>query len=292
MADFLATEVALSGFRFAREHPRTIAIWAAVYLVVSAVGALAVVAAFGPALTELQAARASADLPTALAAVRRLAPLYLLAPAWSLVVYAVLNAAVARATLRPGEHAPAYLGLGMDEVRQGLLMLLSLAVALGLYLAMVLAMVVVGLVTARLGRPTTTAALLVTLLAGLGAMVFVWVRLSLAWPMTFDRRRVILFESWRLTRGRFWKLFGTYLLVLGLAMVVGLMLLVISAAVAAVVGGLKAMGQITRPDMSSLGAYFTPARLALMLVWAGGAALIWPVVLLPPPEIYKRLAQG
>lgn len=53
------------------------------------------------------------------------------------------------------------------------------------------------------------------LVSALGVFVFlIWlaVRLSLASPLTFDTRRVRVFGSFALTRGRFWSLLGAYLL--------------------------------------------------------------------------------
>ncbi|MEI9891311.1 MAG: hypothetical protein WDN45_12940 [Caulobacteraceae bacterium] len=79
------------------------------------------------------------------------------------------------------------------------------------------------------------------------AAIYGFVRLSLASPLTFDTRKVDLFGSWALTRGRFWKMLGTYLLVVGLALVIGLLVMIITIAVAAVLGGLGALASIFRP---------------------------------------------
>ena len=46
----------------------------------------------------------------------------------------------------------------------------------------------------------------------LGVAVFVVVRLSLAPVATFAERRLVVFESWSLTRGHFWQLFAAYAL--------------------------------------------------------------------------------
>jgi membrane-anchored glycerophosphoryl diester phosphodiesterase (GDPDase) len=47
----------------------------------------------------------------------------------------------------------------------------------------------------------------------LSAVVWFQVRLSLAFPLTLLRREIVIGESWRLTRGRFWTLFGAYLVI-------------------------------------------------------------------------------
>ena len=47
----------------------------------------------------------------------------------------------------------------------------------------------------------------------MGAMIYAEVRLSLAFPLTFMRRSFVIGEAWRLTRGRFWTLFGAYFII-------------------------------------------------------------------------------
>ncbi len=116
------------------------------------------------------------------------------------------------------------------------------------------------------------------------------VRLSVASALTFEGRRVTLFGAWKLTRGMFWKMLGVYALCWLLAVVAMLLVLTIGMAAAALLGGgtdwLKFM---TSQDFTSVGRYFTPSRFAFIVINALGAGLIWPVVYMPPAEIYRRI---
>jgi hypothetical protein len=295
MADFSATDVAFTGFRFVREHPRTVALWAAIYVVLALVLGVTVTAIAGPAIMQLQAMtiQRQPDPATTLAIVHHLLPLYLVLFPCSLFFNAVLFATINRAVLRPSEDRLGYLRLGMDEVRQLLLFLLFAVVGLAAeiigFIAVLIPAVIIGVVFRAL-------AAFVPLVAGLVlfcALIYFAVRLSLASALTFDGKKVNLFGSWKLTRGRFWKMFGTYVLATVLALITGILVLLIAVALAAITGGgIGALGLIFRPDMSSVGAYLSPVRLVMAVLSAGAAALIWPVVLMPQAAIYKSLTAG
>lgn len=64
----------------------------------------------------------------------------------------------------------------------------------------------------------------------IGAIVWLCVRLSLAFPLTLLREEIIIGESWRLTKGRFWTLFGGFF-------VIWLILMLIAIVVAAITAG-------------------------------------------------------
>lgn len=298
MAEFSATDAALAGFRFVKERPRVLLVWAGAQLVFSLVFSALMVVFIGPQMNRLMAAQyggAKPDMAQMQAMWAVLGPLYALMLPAMLAFYAILYALFSRAVLRPADDRFGYLRLGKEELRQGLLLLLAFVVGLGLEFVGVLAVLIVAVIGGvaasmagwKIGAGLVTILPMVVLFCG---VIFFATRLSLASPLTFDTGRVNLFGSWKLTRGRFWKLFGCYLLAGALAALVLLLTLIVGFALAAAVGGgIGALKSLIRPDMTSLAAFFSPARLAISLVGALGSALTWPVLMMPAPTIYKAL---
>jgi hypothetical protein len=292
MSDFSATDVAFTGIRFVREHPRAVAVWAGIQVVISLVTMAIFLAYLGPVLAQLQSLGAPGsprDPAAMLALTGRIWLMDALILPFSLVIYAVLHATMARAALTPSDEGFAYIRLGMDEVRQGLLILLWTAVCIGAEVA-ILILVLVPTLVVYLGfhGPHILVMALCIVLAAAEA-VYCLVRLSLATPLTFDRRRVDLFGSWALTRGRFWKMLGTYLLVFGVALAILFLTMIITVAVAAVLGGVGALASMFQPSMMTMGTFFLPARLAVTVIPALATPLLWALVYMPACEIYRQL---
>ncbi len=300
MASFSASDIALTGFRIVREKPRAALIWAAIQLVFSGCMMVMMFLTIGPvfakalALTPLE----RRDPTVILATYGALLPAYLLIMPVALVFYAILFATMNRAVLQPDDERFGYLRLGRDELRQLGLFLLAAIVGIAGYIALVILLVVVAVVFALISAPFMGQAghapavlgAVLMVLCIFGAEVFVCVRLSLASALTFATGKVDLFGSWRLTKGRFWALFGAYLISWMLGLVVMFLTLVITLAVmAASGGGLAGVAMLLHPDMSSLGAYLTLPRLLGAVVGAAGGALMWPVLLTPPAAAYKAL---
>lgn len=301
-AAFSGSEAAFTGLRLLTREPRTWLVWGALYLAFSlGLGVLMVVTA-GPALMQIMALQGTRPDPAAsLALMGRLAPAYSLTMAASLVFYAVAFAAVNRAVLRPAPGGLAHLALGGDELRQLIVLVLLGLVLLGVYIAAVVVGVVVGVVLAlaaaasHVGGSATTgglaALLIVILVLGvLGAVLFVMTRLSLASPLALDTGRIDLGASWRMTRGRFWAVFGTYVLAWLVSVVILIGVGVVFAVVAVTTGGgLKAAGVLFRPDMSSLQTYFGPLQVAWMVVNAVMAPVLFALALGAPAGVYAQL---
>lgn len=294
MADFSATDVAFTGIRFVREHPRAVAIWAGIQTVIHLVVGGVLAATVGPSLMQVEALGRpgqTPDMAQVMALMSHLLPMYALFVIFALAFYSVLYATMARAVLEPEREGFGYIRFGEDEARQCLLILLWIVVLFAADFvataAVIVPIVLAGLVSHSLGP-------LVGALTGLvvcAAMIYLLVRLSLAVPLTFDSRRVDLFGSWRLTRGHFWKMLGTYLLVLGVGIVIVILAMIIAVAVAVVLGGMGAVASIFRPNMVSAAAYFAPAQVGVGLVWALVAPLIWALFFMPAPAIYRYLRQ-
>lgn len=301
---FSASEAAFEGFRIIRREPKTIAIWAGVQLVFSAaisavtlpiMHSLSVVATLPPTTGGAATASSAAQLAT----VSTAGLLYLVLLPIYLVVFSVLGAAVYRSVLRPEDGGFGRVKLGSDELRlAGLWILLGL---LGLAFSLAVILVVGGLAAGMVlaGRSSGAAAgwiALLLLLIYLACFIgYCWlaVRLSLAGPMTFAQRRINLFGSWRLTKGRFWSLFGCYLLAAIFGVLIGMVELAIVGVVNLGASGgsfTNAATALTRPNFSSYAAYFSVARIISLIIAAPFGAVFWALLIAPAAVAYKEIA--
>jgi MFS family permease len=292
MSDFSATDVAFTGIRFVRERPRAVAVWAGVQIVISFVFGLVFIGLVGPYMVQLQGLNHPGQRPDPaqiLPLLGHVRPIYALLLVFSLLFSSVLHATMARAVLHPGEERLGYIRFGLDEARQLLLVLLWTVIIAAAYVVILIVAIVAGLLLSATPRAFHPVSIVIACVVVAAAAVYFVVRLSLASPLTFDTRRVDLLGSWKLTRGHFWKMLGTYLLVLGLGLVILVLTSIITVAVAGVLGGLGAAASLFRPDMTSVAAFFVPARLAVSLIWALVTPLFWALFFMPVSEIYRQL---
>ena len=295
---FSANHAALEGFRIIRREPLTLVVWAVAMLVFS----LVYTALFMPMLAPLTALTPSggpfgpqdpAMVPRMMAVMGRV---YAIMIPVLLIFVAVSNAAVYRAVLRPGETGFGRLRLGGDELRLlGLYVLLCL-LFFGVYLATIIVAVIVAAIAGMAFHSQSVlafgAAIAGAVLLVLGVLVWMGVRLSLAGPMTFATGRLSLFKSWPLTKGRFWSLLGCYLLafVIILVLYVVVMCLYLGSTLVAEGGSMtQATASILKPDMSSIQAYLTPARIAYIVLAAPLSAIMLAVGSAPPAAAYRDI---
>lgn len=133
-----------------------------------------------------------------------------------MVIGAVLSCGVFRLMLRPEEPAFLHLRLGADELRY-----LALA-ALMMFLAGAVVLAGVGL--SWLARPVGLWLQVVAVMLSLAVALWLFLRISLALPWTFDVGRFVVAPAWRATRGRGWALVGMWLLNACLVAMTGLAL--------------------------------------------------------------------
>jgi len=218
------TDAAFEGFRVLVRRPVTVIGWGLFGIFTSIVLGGVMLLTIGPMMFArfAEIASGAGATPTATPDINSVLAMFGVAfpviLAGALIINAVQIAAIYRAVLNPAERGWAYLRLGGDEWR-----LILMTLAMFLLGGLTFGLAIVGLVFAV--AASGDAGFLLAFVGGIGlfcAWVWVAVRLSLAAAVTFAQKRVDLFGSWGLTRGRFWPLFGMYLLVFVLSLVVGL----------------------------------------------------------------------
>ncbi len=289
---FSATDAVFEGFRVVRRRPLTLVWWSLFYMAVMAV-AMAVVG--GNLLQLVGAAEAleAAGTPSPedfMPLLQIYMSIFVVVLPLSLAAAAVVYTAVSRAVLRPSEGRFGFMRFGMDELR-----VLAVTVVLGL-LFMALAGTMFTLVGVIGGMATTLDApwlWLVAVLAGLAALAaLIWlaVRLSLAVPITVGERRIALFDSFRLTKGRFWPLLGMAILAGVLSLVVGLLGSLVMTPFQLLTGGLTDLASLEGADPLTLLQAGWPVVLVWIVTNAIVSALQVAVVYAPFSAAYRDIA--
>jgi len=292
MSGFSASEAALEGFRVTRENPKAFGAWVGISFAISLLGALATVMMPPQVRHALETLRAD-ETPTAAQLADTLiavAPILVL----GLAVQCIMAAAVYRLIFRHDDPRFGYLRLGADELRLMGLTLIYIALLMALLVGVTLGTAIIAALAAFAGEGAALFMGGVAYLFSLGLVLFVLVRLSLAPVATFAERRLAVFESWNLTRGQFWRLFGAYVLALACIVVVGFLALVVFTGVAGAVvmitgGQLNDLAGIFKPDETSFRSYFNPGLIAYMLVGSVFSALYYAVIAAPGAVAYQQL---
>jgi len=241
---FSATDSAFEGFRLVRRNPIAVVAWTLVYLVYTlatlfaAGGMMRSMAVFMEQMEALEAGPPPSS-PEALVPIMESYVAAMSHMAWaiplSLAISAVLMAAIARAVLTPGAGGFGYLRLGMDEVR---VFVVTLVIVILYTIAAVVAFVaavVIGAVAISVMDGWGALVMLATVLAAIAFVIWLGVRWSLAVPITVDQKRFAIFDSFAATRGRFWPL-------LGMALIAGVMVILVTLLAGIVSMPLNMMG--------------------------------------------------
>lgn len=291
---FSATDAAFEGFRVVRRQPMALVFWALFYLVVM-VAALAmvggsVIGLMGAAETlEQSGATSFEDVMPVLSGYMAIFAVIL--PV-SLIASAMIYAAVARAVLRPSESAFGYLRLGMDEVR---VLVVSIVLTI---LFIVLSFVVFGIVGMVAGMSAAADMpalwLVVVLLVCAAIALFVWlaVRLSLAIPITMAERRIAIFDSFAVTKGRFWPLLGMALLAFVMSIVVSLLGSLVAMPIQLATGGVNGLAGLEGEGIPTILQAAWPAIAAWVVINAVISALQVAVVYAPFSAAYRDIKGG
>jgi membrane protease YdiL (CAAX protease family) len=278
MARLSIGEAALEGVRLIGRQPLAILVWSLAFFLFGVLPASAVAWAMagGRALSMIDSGSLLADyLPWAV-----------------LPVSAVLYAAIYRAVMRPHEAGYTFLRLGGEEARQFLLLMIRIL--------LVVVLAIAGLFFAAffwgVGRAMPPAIGWLLQLAGLllafGLGVFVWLRLSMAAPMSFAEGRFRLFESWRFTKGRIGALFGLMLAVVVMTVLAEILAVVALFGLVEVAAGMlrwrgeQAAAAFTHPIAPGAIPYLMGLGLAYSLVCVSVQA----IAVAPWARAYQTLA--
>lgn len=288
---FSATDAAFEGFRVVRRAPLSLVFWTLIYLVAGA-------AMFGLAGSQLAKLMAMSEaMETAEPSFAEIAELgrgfagvmAVLVPI-SLVLGAMLAAAVARAVLRPEARAWGYLRFGMDEVR---VLVVQVVVSLALFaVLMLIYLVLAGIGAAAISMEQPWMWLIVVLgaLAGFGLVIWLAVRWSLATPIAVAEKRIAPFASFGQTRGRFWSLLGMALLAAVMAIVVSLLVSIITFPATLAFGSMeKSLAGYDGQDIATILSQGWAAILVWGLINALSSALQLAVLYAPFTAAYVAL---
>ncbi|MEM6410469.1 MAG: hypothetical protein AAF683_02910 [Pseudomonadota bacterium] len=136
------------------------------------------------------------------------------------------------------------LSVGRDELNVFVVYLIWAVFFAAMYFAIALSIVVVTSILAQVSSGLAGVLIFVFIVAGGGLWIFWTVRLSAASALTIRDGRIRFMASWRVTRGRFWTLFGSQIVML-------LALLVISIIIFGVLGIMALLDVSTASDPNS-----------------------------------------
>jgi hypothetical protein len=246
MANLSIGDALGSGFGLLGRRPVSVLVWGLVALIVGMVVPLALFGSglmtdyvtlfrnLGPGFGAVPPARMMQLMAPLQAKLMVIDPIVLVL---SLLLRAVITAAVFRAVLQPRKRGLAYLQLGGRELWLALLNFVAQLLAAFLVVALAVIGVIIGFaLNAVFESQHVEWAARVAAFVAIGIVVFaifigICVRFSMAWPMTFADGQFRLFESWGLTRRHGWKLFGLALVV----SIISILVVMVVEAVAAVI---------------------------------------------------------
>jgi hypothetical protein len=294
MSSFSASDAAISGFKFIRQRPKVVLTWAAVFFACELSVVLANLAGNKVAAVQAFQEVNRNDPAAALGMLPSVASIFLFTFAVMILGASLTFTAAYRAFLRPEDDRYAYFRLGGDELRMAAVIGLWVILTLGYSFAVVFVAGLLGAIGSLLPGLLRSLYILLVAAAAICAFVYPIVRLSLSMPMTLEDRHIRLLESWKPTRGRFWPLFGAFVLA---AIMIFVVLVVewtlVSIVVLILVVGLgltpSALSGLWNPDSTSFTAFFRVTSIIASLLWALFLAVGLAIFVAPVVEAYRWL---
>lgn len=287
---FSATDAAFEGFRVVRRAPMSLVFWALFYVVVMAVA----FAIMGPSLASAMAAAErleSVGTPTFddfRPVLNGFGLVFSVLLPVSLLSSAMMSAAIARSVLNPTQKAWGYLRFGADEVR-----ILAVSVALGLIFVVLTGLiwgVTFALGAAAVNAPVLWVVVVIFFLVAWAAFLWLLVRLSLAVPMTLAEKRIVLFDSFKLTKGRVWPLVGMAIIAGVMSVVVSMLGSLIFLPIQMMTGGVEKLATVDGQNLMGMLQQAWPAILAYVVINGIISALQVAVIYAPFSAAYRDIA--
>ena len=287
---FSATDAAFEGFRVVRRAPLSLVFWALFYLVVMA----AAFAVMGPSLASAMAAAERLEqvgTPTIndfMPIINSFGLVFSILLPVSLLSSAVMSAAIARSVLYPTQKALGYLRFGADELR-----VLAVSVALGIVFIVLMGLIwgmTFALGAAAVNTPVLWLIVVVFFLVAWAAFIWLLVRLSLAVPMTLAEKRIVLFDSFKLTKGRVWPLLGMAIIAGVMSFVVSMLGSLIFLPIQMTAGGMETLATVEGLNLFGMLQQAWPAILAYVVINAVISALQVAVIYAPFSAAYRDIA--
>lgn len=296
---FSATDAAFEGFRLVRRNPVALVGWTLLYLVYTLATLFAsggMMRSMSVWLEQVEALEAGPP-PSSPEALLPIMESYMAAMshmAWaiplSLVIGAVLMAAIARAVLTPGTGGFGYMRLGMDEVRVFVVTLvIAILYAIATAVAFVAALILGGIAISVL-EGWGALVMVLAILAAIAFMIWLGVRWSLAVPITIDQKKFAFFDSFAATKGRFWPLLGMALIAFIMVVIVSLLAGIVTMPIS-MMGGMSMFGTMS-DDPTEMLRNFNPTNpwmIASSVVNAIVYALTVAVIYAPFSAAYRDI---
>ena len=292
---FSATEAAFEGFRVVRRKPLALVWWAGAYLLVMAVGFALIAAPLVNLMVAMQTLESSGGAPDMTdfqpmwAAYGSIMPIVF---PLGIIFGAVMNAAIVRSVVSPQSDAFGYMRLGMDEVRTAVVTLVLTI------LSILVSGLVFGLVGIMFGfaaaaeMPLLVLVGVVATIGGLVLMAWLAARLSLAVPITVAEKRIAIFDSWGLTKGRTWPIIGMAIIAFVMTVVVSLLGGLVFLPLTMTIGAMNDWTALEGMALPEILAAAGPALAVSILVQAVMSSLQLAVLYAPFSAAYRDIKAG
>ena len=286
MSNFSPTDAALEGVRLTRQRPKTILAWSAYYFAFTLVLFGVAYLTLGPHAQEMlqEMQRTQTDPEEAEKLFGQTLPFFAVGFPLLLLFMTMLISAIYRAVLGSDTKVTQF-RLGRQEWRLAVLIVIAMLIVTGV---LFLSNLLVGDIAAIGGSALTD--ILVAVVA-IAAILYFFVRLSLAGPATFSEEKLVVFRSWPLTHGHFWRLLGAYVLAGAICLVMFVLMLLVFS------GLFGLFAQLTGLTITGLeAAASSPPVFIVALAWQAVYAFIstccYVILLAPSAQAYRDITES